>query len=74
MPLRRPFTLSFNPSGSMVSVVFGTPLVAFSLQAGMLYQQPMTLALCALGLAAIYAALAWALMSRIGPCTPAQPL
>jgi len=33
----------------------GTPLVAFSLQAGMLHEQPMTLALCALGLAAIYA-------------------
>ncbi|WP_285318771.1 DUF2339 domain-containing protein [Stenotrophomonas maltophilia group sp. Smal35] len=46
------------------SLVFGTPLVAFSLQAGMLYQQPMTLALCALGLAAIYAVLARALIAR----------
>ncbi len=50
------------------SLVFGTPLVAFSLQAGMLYQQPMTLALCALGLAAIYAVLARALIARAS-CT-----
>lgn len=46
------------------SLVFGTPLVAFSLQAGMLHEQPMTLALCALGLAAIYAVLARALIAR----------
>jgi uncharacterized membrane protein len=51
------------------SLVFGAPLVAFSLQAGMLHEQPMTLALCALGLAAIYAVLAWALISaRRTPC------
>lgn len=54
------------------SLVFGTPLVAFSLQAGMLYQQPMTLALCALGLAAIYAALAWALIRRASYTVLAQ--
>lgn len=46
------------------SLVFGTPLVAFSLQAGMLHEQPMTLALCALGLAAIHAVLARALIHR----------
>ncbi|KAF1711537.1 hypothetical protein CSC70_05485 [Pseudoxanthomonas kalamensis DSM 18571] len=40
-------------------LVFGTPLVAFSLQAALLHDQPrMTLALWALGLAALYAVLA----------------
>ncbi|KAF1014582.1 MAG: hypothetical protein GAK31_02069 [Stenotrophomonas maltophilia] len=46
------------------SLVFGTPLVAFSLQAAMLHDQPMTLALCALGLAALYALLARAFIAR----------
>ncbi|WMJ70327.1 DUF2339 domain-containing protein [Stenotrophomonas sp. 24(2023)] len=46
------------------SLVFGTPLVAFSLQAVMLHEQPMTLALCALGLAALYALLARAFIAR----------
>ncbi|WP_313442445.1 DUF2339 domain-containing protein [Stenotrophomonas sp.] len=55
------------------SLVFGTPLIAFSLQAGMLYQQPMTLALCALGLAAIYALLARALINRASYSVLAQP-
>ncbi len=54
------------------SLVFGTPLVAFSLQAGMLYQQPMTLALCALALAAIYAVLARALIARASYTVLAQ--
>ncbi|WDM62949.1 DUF2339 domain-containing protein [Stenotrophomonas forensis] len=54
------------------SLVFGTPLVAFSLQAGMLHEQPMTLALCALGLAAIYAVLAWALIRRASYTVLAQ--
>ncbi|MBH1662355.1 DUF2339 domain-containing protein [Stenotrophomonas maltophilia] len=54
------------------SLVLGTPLVAFSLQAGMLYQQPMTLALCALGLAAIYAVLARALIARASYTVLAQ--
>ena len=40
-------------------LLFGTPLVAFSAQAGLMPHQPMTLAFCAVGLAAIYAALAW---------------
>lgn len=39
------------------SLLFGTPLLAFSLQAGLLHGERMPLALCALGLAAIYAAL-----------------
>ncbi|MBH1554694.1 DUF2339 domain-containing protein [Stenotrophomonas maltophilia] len=54
------------------SLVFGTPLVAFSLQAGMLHEQPMTLALCALGLAAIYAVLAWGLIRRASYTVLAQ--
>lgn len=54
------------------SLVFGTPLVAFSLQAGMLHEQPMTLALCALGLAAIYAVLARALIGRASYTVLAQ--
>ncbi|MCD9033753.1 DUF2339 domain-containing protein [Luteimonas sp. Y-2-2-4F] len=45
-------------------LVFGAPLVAFSLQAGLLQGRTMALALCALGLAALYAALAWGLLRR----------
>ncbi|MGO1071925.1 DUF2339 domain-containing protein [Lysobacter sp. CA199] len=40
-------------------LVFGTPLIAFSLQAGLLEGDRMPLAFCALGLGALYAALAW---------------
>jgi len=54
------------------SLVFGTPLIAFSLQAGMLHEQPMTLALCALGLAAIYAVLARAMIHRASYSVLAQ--
>ncbi|WP_448143444.1 DUF2339 domain-containing protein [Stenotrophomonas bentonitica] len=46
------------------SLVFGTPLIAFSLQAGMLHDDRLLLALCALGLAALYAGLAWVLIRR----------
>ncbi|MCC7635817.1 DUF2339 domain-containing protein [Stenotrophomonas rhizophila] len=46
------------------SLVFGTPLIAFSLQAGMLHQDRLLLALCALALATLYAALGWALIRR----------
>ena len=46
------------------SLVFGTPLIAFSLQAGMLHHDRLLLALCALALAALYAGLAWALIRR----------
>ncbi|MFC6841192.1 DUF2339 domain-containing protein [Xanthomonas theicola] len=46
------------------SLVFGAPLVAFSLQAGLLRGEGLPLALCALGLAAVYALLAVALIRR----------
>ncbi|UNK50886.1 DUF2339 domain-containing protein [Lysobacter sp. S4-A87] len=45
-------------------LVFGTPLVAFALQAALLEGDRMQLALCALALAAVYAALAWWLRRR----------
>src|SRR4249919_1851531 len=50
-------------------LVFGTPLVAFSLQAGLLHGERwqdvrMPLAYCALGLGALYAVLAWLLQKR----------
>ncbi|MCD9047723.1 DUF2339 domain-containing protein [Luteimonas sp. MHLX1A] len=48
------------------ALVFGTPLVAFSLQAGLLHDRTMALALCALGLGALYAMLARALLQRPG--------
>ena len=40
-------------------LLFGTPLVAFSAQAGLMPDQPMMLAFCAIALAAVYAGLAW---------------
>jgi len=46
------------------SLVFGTPLIAFSLQAGLLHDDRLLLALCSLALAALYAGLAWALIKR----------
>ncbi|KMM75965.1 membrane protein [Xanthomonas sp. NCPPB 1128] len=46
------------------SLLFGTPLIAFSLQAGLLRGERMPLALCALGLAALYALLAAVLIRR----------
>ena len=46
-------------------LLFGTPLVAFSLQAALLEGARMQLALCAAALAAIYAGLAW--WARRGP-------
>ncbi len=45
-------------------LLFGTPLVAFSLQAGLLQGERMPLALCALGVAALYALLARALINK----------
>ena len=45
-------------------LLFGTPLVAFSLQAALLDGDRLPLAFCALGAAALYAALAWALTRR----------
>ena len=47
-------------------LLFGTPLIAFSLQAGLLQGARMPLAFCALGLAAVYALLAWLLHRRKG--------
>lgn len=46
------------------SLVFGTPLIAFSLQAGLLHDDRLLLALCSLALAALYAGLAWVLIKR----------
>src|SRR5690606_15512163 len=46
------------------SLVFGTPLVSFSLLAGLLEGARMPLAASALGLAALYALLAWWLRGR----------
>lgn len=40
-------------------LVFGTPLIAFSLQAALLEGERMPLALCAVALGALYALLAW---------------
>lgn len=45
-------------------LVFGTPLIAFSLQAGLLRGDSDALALCALALAALYAMLAWCFIRR----------
>ena len=47
-------------------LVFGMPLVAFSLQAGLMEGRRMALAFCALGLGALYAALSWWLRRRRG--------
>ncbi|WP_363798654.1 DUF2339 domain-containing protein [Lysobacter firmicutimachus] len=54
-------------------LVFGTPLIAFSLQAGLLEGERMPLAFCALGLGALYALLAAGLRSDprfLGLATP----
>lgn len=52
------------------SLVFGTPLLAFGLQALLLDRvlpdPRMALALCALGLGVLYASLAWVLLRRTG--------
>lgn len=45
-------------------LLFGTPLIAFSLQAGLMHGDRMPLAFCALGLAAVYALLARVLIQR----------
>jgi uncharacterized membrane protein len=60
---RRPETRRDAIDGCLV---FGTPLVAFALQAGLLRGERMPLAFCALGLGALYAALGWALRRRGG--------
>jgi len=45
-------------------LLFGTPLIAFSLQAALLQGERMPLALCALGVAVLYAVLARALIAN----------
>ncbi|WP_312914228.1 DUF2339 domain-containing protein [Stenotrophomonas sp.] len=45
-------------------LLFGTPLIAFSLQAGLLQGERMPLALCALGVAVLYAVLARTLIHK----------
>ncbi len=47
-------------------ILFGTPLVAFGLQAAMLHDAPMALAWSAMAVAALYAALAFWLIRRPG--------
>lgn len=46
------------------ALLFGTPLVAFSLQAALMHEERLSLAFVALGVAAAYAGLAWALAGR----------
>ncbi|MGY0505115.1 DUF2339 domain-containing protein [Luteimonas sp. e5] len=46
------------------ALLFGTPLIAFALQSGLMPQQPLRLALIAVGVAAVYAVLAWWLRGR----------
>lgn len=53
-------------------LLFGTPLIAFSLQAALLDGTRLPLAFCALGLAVVYAALAWTLRRREGYAVLAQ--
>ena len=58
-------------------LVFGMPLVAFSLQAGLMEHlvrdgDRLPLALCALGLGVLYAGLAWSLLRRAGYAVLAQ--
>ncbi|MET0289698.1 MAG: DUF2339 domain-containing protein [Pseudoxanthomonas sp.] len=47
------------------ALVFGTPLVAFSLQAGLMQGRAMALAMCALGVAVIYVVLALIAQRRL---------
>lgn len=48
------------------SLIFGTPLIAFTLQAGLLrHDAPLLLAYCALAVAVVYAVLAAALRKRV---------
>jgi uncharacterized membrane protein len=58
---KRPASQSDRIDGCLV---FGTPLIAFSLQAGLLEGARMPLALCAVAVAALYALLAWLLIRR----------
>lgn len=48
------------------TIIFGTPLAAFGLQAAMLHDQRLALAYSALGVSALYTGLAWLLHRRGG--------
>ena len=48
------------------TIIFGTPLAAFGLQAAMLHDQRLALAYSALGVSALYTPLAWLLHRRKG--------
>lgn len=48
------------------TIIFGTPIAAFGLQAAMLHDQRIALAYSALGAGALYTLLAWALYRRKG--------
>jgi uncharacterized membrane protein len=48
------------------TLVFGTPLIAFALQASLLQPERLPMAFSALGAAAIYTALAWLELRRLG--------
>jgi uncharacterized membrane protein len=48
------------------TIIFGTPLAAFGLQAAMLHDQRLALAYSALGVSALYTVLAWLLHRRKG--------
>jgi len=60
---RRAQSISSGQARIDGTLVFGTPLVAFSLQSGLLTER-WPLALCALGLAVVYSALAYMLSQR----------
>jgi uncharacterized membrane protein len=48
------------------TIIFGTPIAAFGLQAAMLHDQPLALAYSAVAVSALYVALAWLLFWRRG--------
>ncbi|MGO9802171.1 MAG: DUF2339 domain-containing protein [Steroidobacteraceae bacterium] len=48
------------------TIIFGTPIAAFGLQAAMLHDQRLALAYSALGVSALYTLLAWSLHRRKG--------
>jgi uncharacterized membrane protein len=59
--LRQPVKLTGYIDGTLI---FGTPIVVFALQTAMLHGKPMSLAYSALGLSALYLAIAYALKRR----------
>jgi uncharacterized membrane protein len=61
--LRQPARLTGYIDGTLI---FGTPIVAFGLQSGMLHERLMSLAYSALAMSALYLSLAWILKYRRG--------